>query len=121
MVKTIFTLLFLGFSAFGQQSVPSSPVGLTVGEKVPQLIVHNLTNYSNDSVRLTDFNDKLLILDFWATWCSSCVAAFPKNELLKRTFKGKLEVIGVTDERSAVVSLFLNKKSKKRMIVFIRL
>ena len=47
---------------------------LTIGDKVPDVEFENVINYSDKKVRLSDFKGKLMILDFWATWCTSCIA-----------------------------------------------
>src|SRR6185437_11984299 len=72
--------------------------GLRVGEKVPDVVVGNIINYKYKTARLSDFKGKLLILDFWATWCSGCIRAMPKMEALEQQFNGRLQVLGVDDE-----------------------
>ena len=42
-----------------------------------------------DSVQLSSFRGKIIVIDFWATWCPPCVAQFPFYETLKQKFKGK--------------------------------
>ncbi|MFN0202755.1 MAG: TlpA family protein disulfide reductase [Bacteroidia bacterium] len=31
-------------------------------------------------VRLSDFKGKVVVLDFWASWCQSCIVSFPTNQ-----------------------------------------
>ncbi len=38
------------------------------------------------SIVSEDFTGKILILDFWATWCSPCVAAFPSLQTLSEMY-----------------------------------
>ncbi|HEV7330431.1 MAG TPA: TlpA disulfide reductase family protein [Flavisolibacter sp.] len=38
-------------------------------------------------------NAKLLILDFWATWCTACLKAFPRLDSLRRQYNGDLQVL----------------------------
>lgn len=47
---------------------------------------------------LNDYRDKLLILDFWATWCAPCVKAFPKLNKLQKTFGDDIKILSITDE-----------------------
>lgn len=55
---------------------------------------------------LKRYKGKLIILDFWATWCSPCVASIPKLDSLQSRFKNDLAIIPVTSESSFVVSSF---------------
>jgi thiol-disulfide isomerase/thioredoxin len=57
-------------------------------------------------VRLTDFKGKVLLVNFWATWCPPCRAEIPQLIRWQRRYRSQgLQVIGVTyppTERRAV-------------------
>lgn len=36
-----------------------------------------LVDTEGKTVKLSDYKDKILILDFWATWCNPCIRSFP--------------------------------------------
>jgi thiol-disulfide isomerase/thioredoxin len=44
-------------------------------------------------IRLSDFKDKVVVLDFWATWCRPCREEIPNLIDIKKTFSGKNLVI----------------------------
>ena len=73
--------------------------GLRVGERVPDSFLQKeLLLMENDvgefeTIRLHDFEGKLVILDFWHMWCSTCIAAFPKMEALQNEFPDKVQVL----------------------------
>lgn len=53
---------------------------------------------------LADLKGKVVVLDFWATWCGPCVASFPKVKALSRYYRGyDVVVVGVTSPQGAVI------------------
>jgi thiol-disulfide isomerase/thioredoxin len=40
-------------------------------------------------VSLSAFRGKMVVLDFWATWCGPCLASFPKMQELVEKYDGK--------------------------------
>lgn len=57
---------------------------------------------------LSDFQERVLVVNFWATWCGPCLAEMPSLERLQGHLGGRgLRVIAVTDEPIEIVSDFL--------------
>lgn len=50
------------------------------------------------SVSIGQLKGKVLLIDFWATWCGSCLEAMPHLKELQAANKTKLQVITVTQE-----------------------
>jgi peroxiredoxin len=70
-----------------------------------------LKDISGKEVKLSDYRGKIVILNFWATWCRYCKQEMPDlNELNKQLEKGKDAVIIAVDvqEDLNTVKSFLN-------------
>ncbi|SKC01467.1 Thiol-disulfide isomerase or thioredoxin [Sphingobacterium nematocida] len=65
---------------------------LKIGDKVPDF-EFQIKNYKAPTARMSDFKGKLVFFDFWSTYCSSCIAGFPKMEKLQQEFGDKIIVI----------------------------
>lgn len=90
---------------------------LGIGERLPgDLIIGNVFNYPSAALRLSDLKGKLILLDFWSTWCSSCIEGFPKLHALKKEFGDDLQVILVNtyygDNANKVKAYFEKRKQR---------
>ena len=101
-------LLFLQMSA--QQPLK---IGATVPESVWESPLQ-LINASQQTTTLSKDRDKLILLDFWATWCSGCLKNFPKMEALEQQFGDHLKIVPVTKESRATLEKFFATKNGQR-------
>lgn len=53
-----------------------------------------------------DTTGKVIVIDFWATWCGPCVASMPELDKLQDKFKDDVVVIGLSDEEESIVKKF---------------
>jgi thiol-disulfide isomerase/thioredoxin len=63
------------------------------GKPMPKL---DLTGWVNGQVKPEDMKGKVVVVDFYATWCGPCMAAIPHNNELLKDYKDKgLVIVGV--------------------------
>ncbi|WP_164735304.1 TlpA family protein disulfide reductase [Pseudoflavitalea rhizosphaerae] len=68
--------------------------GLNIGDMAPNLHFGSLVNGDLlDEKSLGELKGKLVILDFWATWCITCINNFPKMEKLQKQYGDKIQII----------------------------
>jgi thiol-disulfide isomerase/thioredoxin len=71
---------------------------LSIGDTIPDITITNVYNYPASTIHLSDLKGKLVILDFWAVWCTGCIQGIPKLDSIQKEFQNKLQVILVNDE-----------------------
>ena len=55
-----------------------------------------LRSLDGKKVRLSDFRGKVVLINFWTTWCSACVSEIPELIALQREYGDKLVIVGVS-------------------------
>ena len=86
--------------------------GVRVGSPAPAFTVER---YGGGTVSLADLRGKVVMLDFWATWCPPCVAEMPGLVKLAREYeaKGLVFLAASRDEHETAatqVGLFVSQR-----------
>ena len=70
-----------------------------------------ILNSNTPSASLADFSSKVIILNFWATWCTPCIGSLPHLEELQERFREDLVILTITDESEERIFNFLKKRN----------
>ncbi len=66
-----------------------------------------LKSTAGESFELASLRGKVVVLDFWATWCGPCRAEMPSVEKLRAEFGEKVQFLGVNDEEPGPVKTYI--------------
>jgi len=69
----------------------------------------NLKDLNGNNISLSDFNGKIVFLNFWTTWCPTCRIEMPSMEKLQQKFKNKdfaMVTINLQESASQVKAFF---------------
>jgi len=81
---------------------PPPPATLAAGAVAPDFVMRTV---DGKEVRLSDFKGKVVILDFWATWCGPCIASFPHTQEIARKYKDQ-DVVVLASGTSDTIAKF---------------
>ena len=109
-------ILAVALLVFGSpiSTVTAQPTGLEIGNKAPEI---KLPTTKGDTVMLSSLKGKLVLIDFWGTWCAPCVEEQAELARLYKKYKqanfakGKgFEIYGVSlDAKKPNWEIFITK------------
>ena len=113
MKKTILFIvlaaLCLNFRALAQE--PTALTTLKLGDHLPNLYINSIINFPYNSIKLSNLKGKIVILNFWNTWCGACLEDMPNVAKLQKQFFNEIEILSITDQNKVIVQEFLRSHS----------
>ena len=84
-----------------------------LGDKAPALQVSKWVKGSPITLKETDAQNKVTVVEFWATWCGPCRVSIPHLTELQEKYKDDVVFIGVSSEEPDVVASFVAQQGEK--------
>ncbi len=90
---------------------------LKIGDSLPESFWTTslqVVNHPQKTIDLSEDKNKLILIDFWSTWCSACLTSLPKIETLQQKFGNKVKILPVSSQdKSALDKFFASQNGKK--------
>lgn len=85
----------------------------SVNKKADQIKIDDynwkLKREDNSIFNFESTKGKVVLVNFWATWCPPCIAEMPSMQLLYEDYKDVIEFVFISNEDFALINKFVNK------------
>jgi peroxiredoxin len=111
----LFFIVYLPYKAWVREIAPediSAAHQAAAGKTIPALTVKDLSGATH---QLNEYlkDEKYILVNFWATWCSGCIAEMPELSRIHNKFYGKgFKVVAVNvDEKADTLNQYLKENN----------
>ncbi|MGP7815891.1 peroxiredoxin family protein [Niallia sp. 01092] len=104
MCSVVLTLIFCSSDTLAAQNEAQE---LEIGAKAPDF---SLKNLAGDTVKLSDYRGKKVMLNFWATWCPPCKQEMPTIQQFFKESGNKVVILAVNIDGTEDVVDFVNNR-----------
>ncbi len=114
MKKTHLAIIFLVLlglaSAYGVRKYNQRDPVFTTGHVGKVAPAFTLASATEGQIKLADYKGKLVLLNFWASWCPPCRAEIPGFIKIQEEYKDKgFTIIGAAIEDKEAVNLYMKE------------
>ncbi len=109
----ILFVLYITVSLFGYDKIeaenniiPEKEITTSVLKEGKKATDFTLKTLDGKNVKLSDYKGKVVIIDFWATWCPPCRKGIPDLVAIQKEYKDNLVIIGISlDQQNTIKDL----------------
>lgn len=95
------------------QSIVAKVISPSLIDKNKQQTVQEykgkLKGINTNDINFQDLKEKVIIVNFWATWCPPCIAEMPSFQELYTTYKDDVSFLFITNDKIKTCKAFLKK------------
>ena len=121
LIKFFIAVIFI-FSTFSSHSKDLNlPKNLIINEKIKEYKDVFFKNRLDEEINLTKYNGKLLLMNFWATWCEPCKKEMPSLDKLAvdKNFNNLgILAINIGQEKMSKIEQFYTKTKIENLDIF---
>ena len=116
-IKRVIFLSFLLFSNLSYSDDNNQQLLIKDPKKVE---IFSMKDINDTEKKISSSENKILLLNFWATWCAPCIKEIPELIELKKKFKNNVEIyfLSVDSNVKKTVPKFLRKNKLESLLVF---
>lgn len=98
----LFIVLSIVKEMTGGPATSRSGIDVKVGTQIPD---YTLQVFPKGTSRLSEIKKKVILINFWASWCEACISEMPSINALRADYKDRgFEVLGINlDEKPEAV------------------
>lgn len=104
VVAILAALLFAGWKVYEEKLTQGMrpPVGTQILNEMEKTGVpaFSAEDIYGNPVSLSDFNDKVVIVNFWASWCKPCVKEFPSLIRMLETYSDEVVLLAISADKT---------------------
>jgi len=119
-------LLILAGGGLAAEDNPGVPQRARLGEFIPASPLLpapaiSFVDLAGNTVSLSEFTGKIVLVNLWATWCEPCVREMPSLERVQSRLGDKIAVVAISEDHggSKIVEPFIDKLELKSVKIYL--
>ncbi len=116
----LYKIFFLISLFFTNLSYSENSNQLLLIKEIKKVKPFEITDLNGNKTLINSSNEKVILINFWATWCAPCIKEIPDLLKLKELFKDEIDIyfMSVDQNVKKTVPKFLKKHNFKNILIF---